>query len=289
MIQAERIWKWVATRDYFAGNFIWTGFDYLGESTWPFRGFASGSLDLVGHPKEGFYLYQSLWTDRPMLHLFPHWTWAGREGQTIPVLAFSNCSAVELFLNGRPLGEKRREFPAQGTSGGWDTYAEPRVHPTTGDLHLSWDVPYEPGVLRAVGRRRDGQVACQDEVRTAGRPVALRLVADRDTVTTGLGDVALVTFEVLDSAGTVVPTANDAVQVTVTGGRILALDNADLRDLDPYHSGRRRVSMGRGLAVVRAAMPGSLTITATAPGLRPATLTATVTAGPPVGVIPAAR
>jgi beta-galactosidase len=289
MIQAERIWKWVATRDYFAGNFIWTGFDYLGESTWPFRGFASGSIDLIGHPKEAFYLYQSLWTDEPMLHLFPHWTWAGREGQTIPVLAFSNCGAVELFLNGRSLGEKRREFPAQGTSGGWDTYAEPRVHPTTGDLHLSWDVPYEPGVLRAVGRRADGQVACQGEVRTAGPPAALRLVTDRATVTAGLSDVALVTFEVVDSAGTVVPTANDAVRVTVSGGRILALDNADLQDLDPYQGDSRRVSMGRGLAVIRPTMPGPLKITAAAPGLRSATLTVPVAPAPVVRAIPSAR
>ena len=123
-----------------------------------------------------------------MLRIFPHWNWPGREGQVIPVLVYSSCNIVELFLNGRSLGEKRMEFPSPGTSGGWNTYAEPRVHPTTNDLHLSWDVPYEPGVLRAVGKRKDGTVACRDEVRTAGPPVAVRLSAYRDTLTTALGE-----------------------------------------------------------------------------------------------------
>src|ERR1041384_4839427 len=172
MIQAERLWKWVELHDYFSGDFMWTGIDYLGESTWPFKGFSSGALDITGYPKDAYYLYQSLWTSAPVLHLFPHWTWPGREGQVIPVLAYTNCNFVELFLNGRSLGEKRLEFPAQGTSGGWNTYAAPRVNATTADLHVSWDVPYQPGVLRAVGKRRDGTRACEAEVRTAGPPLA---------------------------------------------------------------------------------------------------------------------
>src|SRR5438876_3251484 len=100
MLQAERRWKWVAMRDYFAGDFLWTGIDYLGESIWPFKGFASGALDITGHPKDAYYLYQSLWTDQPVLHLFPHWNWTGRAGQVIPVVAYTNCNRVELFLNG---------------------------------------------------------------------------------------------------------------------------------------------------------------------------------------------
>src|SRR5262249_40969388 len=162
------------------------------------------------------------WTTRPVLHLFPHWNWPGRAGQVIPVLAYTNCNSVELFLNGRSLGEKRFEFPAQGTSGGWNTYAQPVVNATTNDLHLSWDVPYEPGVLRAVGKRRDGTPACEAEVRTAGSPAAIRLSPDRDTITTAAGDVALVRFEIVDSTGTVVPTADNIVRITVSGGRILA-------------------------------------------------------------------
>jgi beta-galactosidase len=229
MLQAERRWKWVAKHDYFAGDFMWTGVDYLGEAVWPFRGFPSGVLDIVGHPKDSYYLYQSQWTNRPGTHLFPHWNWSGRNGQMIPVLAYTNCNSVELFLNGRSMGEKRLEFPAQGTSGGWNSYALPVVNPTTNDLHLTWDVPYEPGVLRAVGKQRDG-AACTDEVRTTGAPAAVRLVADRDTITDAKSDVAHVTFEIVDAAGLVVPIAGDLVRVTVTGGDLLALDNADLQD-----------------------------------------------------------
>jgi len=276
MVQAERLWKWVMLHDYFAGNFMWTGVDYLGESTWPFKGFASGAVDIVGHPKDAYYLYQSLWTDRPVLHLLPHWNWPGRNGQVIPVLAYTNCNSVELFLNGRSLGEKRIEFPAQGTAGGWNTYPQPVVRATTNDLHMSWDVPYEPGVLRAVGKRRDGTVACEAEVRTAGEPAAVRLSAHRDTITAVPGDVALVTFEIVDSAGTVVPTADNVVRVAVTGGSILALDNADLQDHDPYQTDHRHAFNGRGLAILRAVGRGPLRVTARADGLREATATVIV-------------
>jgi beta-galactosidase len=182
----------------------------------------------------------------------------------IPVLAYTSCNSVELFLNGRSLGEKRLEFPAQGTSGGWNSYALPRVDVTTNDLHLSWDVPYEPGVLRAVGRRRDGTQACEAEVRTAGPAVAIRLSVDRDTITTDPGDVAHVTFEIVDSAGTVVPAADSQVQVAVTGGSIVALDAGDLRDHEPYRADSRRAVNGRGLAILRASQPGLLDVTASA-------------------------
>jgi beta-galactosidase len=268
---------------------MWTGIDYLGESTWPFKGFASGAMDIIGHPKDAYYLYQSLWTDRPVLHLFPHWNWAGRSGQVIPVLAYTNCNSVELLLNGRSLGEKRLEFPAQGTSGGWNTYAAPRVNATTNDLHLSWDVPYEPGVLKAIGRKRDGTVACAAEVRTAGPPAAIRLSVDRDTIAAAPGDVAHVTFEIVDSAGMVVPTSDTLVGFTVTGGSILALDNADLGDHDPYRSDRRHAFNGRGLAILGATQPGLLRLTASANGLAPASLSLRVVRGDEAKAVPAAR
>jgi beta-galactosidase len=224
-----------------------------------------------------------------VLHLFPHWNWPGREGQAIPVLAYTSCNSVELFLNGRSLGEKRLEFPAQGTSGGWNSYALPRVDATTNDLHLVWDVPYEPGVLRAVGKNRDGTVACRAEVRTAGPPAAIHLAADRDTITTGPGDVALVTFEIVDASGTVVPLADTLVRFTVSGGTILALDNADLRDHDPYRSDHRHTFNGRGLAILRSAEPGLLRLNASAEGLRPASVTVRVLRGDAPPAVPAAR
>jgi beta-galactosidase len=289
MIQVERLWKWVTLHDYFAGNFMWTGVDYLGESTWPFKGFGSGAIDIIGHPKDSYYLYQSLWTTRPVLHLFPHWNWPGREGQVIPVLVYTNCNSVELFLNGRSLGEKRYEFPAQGTAGGWNTYALPVIRPTTGDLHFSWDVPYEPGELRAQGRLRNGAGACVAGVRTAGAPAAIRLSVERDTITTAPGDVALVTFEIVDSAGTVVPTAGNLVHIAVTGGGIVALDNADLQDHDPYQADQRHAFNGRGLAILRAAQPGALRVTASADGLASARVSVQVVRGIEPPTVPAAR
>lgn len=289
MLQAERLWKWVAMRDYFSGNFMWTGVDYLGESTWPFKGFSSGTIDITGNPKDAYYLYQSLWTTRPVLHLLPHWNWPGREGQVIPVVAYTNCNSVELFLNGRSLGEKRLEFPAQGTSGGWNSYALPVVNATTNDLHLSWDVPYEPGVLLALGRTRIGEGACVAEVRTAGAPSAVRLVVARDTIAAVPGDVALVRFEIVDSAGTVVPTADNVVRLAVTGGTIVALDNANLQDLEPYGTDHRRAFNGRGLAILRATGPGTLRMTAQADGLKAASATIVARAGVVPAAVPSAR
>ena len=290
MLRAERLQKWIATHDYFSGDFMWTGIDYLGEAQWPSKGFDSGALDITGRPKDSFYLYQSLWTSQPVLHLFPHWNWPGREGQVIPVLAYTNCTSVTLYLNGRSLGEKRLQFPAPGTSGGWNTYAGPHIAMTTNDLHLEWDVPYEPGVLRAVGQR-DGRDACHAEVRTAGAPVAVRLTADRDTITADPGDVALVRFAIVDSAGTIVPTADDVVRVEISGAdaNLVALDNGDLENHEPYREDRRAAFNGQGLAIVRAGTAGVLRITATADGLKAATIVVRVMAGTRAGTIQGMR
>jgi len=288
MIRAERLLRWVATHDYFSGDFTWTGIDYLGESQWPSKGFDSGMLDIIGHPKDSYYLYKSVYTHRPVLHLFPHWNWPGREGQLIPVLAYTNCTTVELFLNGRSLGARSLEFPAQGTAGGWNSYATPKVEATTNDLHLTWDVPYEPGVLTAVGTR-DGKVACHAEVRTAGAPAAIRLRAARDTIAADPRDVGLVTFEIVDAAGTVVPTASNLVRVAVTGGSLVAMDNGDLDDHAVYQSNLRHAFNGRGLAIVRAPTAGVLGVTVTADGLPPAHLALQVVRGHPLAVVPSAR
>ena len=289
MMEAERRWKWIAMHDYFAGDFMWTGVDYLGESFWPFTGFGSAPVDITGHPKDSWYFWRSWWTDAPVLHLLPHWNWPGREGQVIPVLAYTNCNTVELFLNGKSYGAKSLEFPAQGTSGGWNTYALPVVRATTNDLHLSWDVPYAPGVLRAVGRKRDGSACAETEARTAGAPAAIRLAADRDTVEAVPGDVAQVSFEIVDSAGTVVPTADNVVRFAVAGGSVLAVESGNLQDHDPYQSDRRHAFEGRGLAILRATQPGAMRVTASADGLRDATVTVVVRAGEVPAAVPAAR
>jgi beta-galactosidase len=274
------LWKWITLRDYFSGNFMWTGFDYLGESTWPFKGFPSGALDITGEPKDAFYLYQSLWTDTPVLRLFPHWNWPGREGRVIPVLAYSSCNVVELFLNGRSFGEQRKEFPAQGTSGGWNTYALPQIHPTTGDLHFRWDVPYTPGTLTAQCRDRTGESLFTAEVKTAGSAAAVTARAERDSITTARGDVAIVRIAIVDSSGSVVvPTADNQFCVTVTGGEVLALDNGNLQDLSPYRRDCRQTFNGRGIAIIRAVNPGPVSVVVTSSGLRGTEVSLTVREG----------
>jgi beta-galactosidase len=281
MIRPEQLWKFVSTHDYFAGDFMWTGFDYLGETFWPSKGASSGPIDLAGFPKDAFYFYQSQWTSRPVLHLFPHWNWKEREGQLIPVIAYTNCQVVELFLNGRSMGEKRLEFPRQGTSGGWNTYARPQVPPTTSDLHLTWDVPYAPGVLRAVGKR-DGKDCSSAEVRTAGAPASIRLSVDRDTIAALPGDVAHFTVEIIDADGVLVPTADNLVRFTIEGGRIVATDNGNMRDLEPFQSSQRRTFNGLALAIAKADKPGHLRVTASADGLRGATVDVQVRRGTPI-------
>ena len=280
MIRAEQLWRFVALHDWFAGDFMWTGIDYLGESRWPRKNSTSGVLDLVGFPDDGYFFYQSRWTEAPMIHLFPHWNWPGREGQVIPVLAYTNCDAVELYLNGRFMGEKRLEFPRQGTSGGWNTYERPQVFPTTADLHLAWDVPYEPGVLRAVGKR-NGKVVAAREVRTAGEPAALRLSVDRSEIRARERDVAHVQVEVVDADGVVVPTAGDLVRFTLDGpARLLAVGNGNPTDHGSYQTPERRAFHGLLLALIQSTdAAGTVRVTARADGLAPASLDITMVAG----------
>ncbi|MGD8868860.1 MAG: glycoside hydrolase family 2 TIM barrel-domain containing protein [Gemmatimonadales bacterium] len=281
MIRAEQLWKFVSLHDYFAGDFMWTGIDYLGESFWPRKNSTSGQLDLVGFPDDGYFFYQSRWTDEPMIHLFPHWNWPDREGQFIPVLAYTNCDAVELYLNDRFIGEKRLEFPRQGTSASWNNYERPQVFPTTADLHLSWDVPYEPGVLRAVGKR-NGEVVATAEVRTAGPAAALRLSVDRSEIRSGIRDVAHVAVEVVDADGVVVPMSNDLVRFNVEGdaARLLAVGNGDPTDHSSYQAGERRAFHGLLLAMIQSTdETGVVRVTVHAEGLEPASIGLTVIPG----------
>jgi beta-galactosidase len=282
MIRAEQLWKFVATRDYVIGDFMWTGIDYLGETRWPSRLAGSGVLDLCGFPKDSYYFYQSQWTSEPMVYLLPHWNWPGREGRTIPVLAYSNCDAVDLFLNGKSLGEKRLEFPRQGNSGNWYRYDRPPVNATTADLHLAWDVPYAPGVLKAIGRR-GGREVCTQEVRTAGAPAAIRLSADPNTVAANGADVVHVKVEILDAGGVLVPTADDLVQFAIDGqGRLIGVDNGNPIDHESYQAPQRRAYNGLALAIVQALRKeGTIRVTAQAAGLQPASIEVQVRSCPP--------
>ncbi|HTZ20378.1 MAG TPA: glycoside hydrolase family 2 TIM barrel-domain containing protein, partial [Opitutaceae bacterium] len=269
MIRAEQLWKFTRMHDYVIGDFLWTGIDYLGESRWPRRSSTSGVLDTCGFAKDSYYFYQSQWTTVPMLHLLPHWNWAGREGQIIPVIAYTNCDSVELLLNGKSYGTKTLEFPRQGAAGGWNTYARPQLFPTTADLHLAWDVPYEPGVLKAVGRK-GGRIVCEEEVRTAGTPAALVLAVDRDALRADVRDVAHVTVKVVDVDGILVPRADPLIVFDLQGaGALIGVDNGDPASHEDYRASQRKAFNGLALALVQTTtQPGEIRLKAAAEGLR---------------------
>ncbi len=207
----EQLWKFVKTYDYVIGDFMWTGIDYLGEARWPSRSASSGVIDTCGFKKDGYFFYQSQWTAKPMVHLFPHWNWQGREGQVIAVTCYTNCDTVELFLNGKSFGVKGYSFPRYGMSGRYGNFSAGfRRTRTTADLHLTWDVPYAAGTLRAVGTR-NGSVVCTEEISTTSAPAAIGLAIDRGIIAADRQDVAHVTVQVKDDLGCMVPTADNEV------------------------------------------------------------------------------
>ncbi len=276
-IDVEQLWKFVRTHDYVAGDFMWTGIDHLGEARWPAKGSSSGVIDTCGFKKDGFYFYQSQWTGKPMLHLFPHWNWRGREGRFIPVTCYTNCDSVELFLNDKSVGVKGYAFPRLGMEGRYGNYpARSRVLRTTADLHLSWDVPYEPGTLKAVGVK-DGQVTLTVEVSTTGGPAALDLSVDRNTISPDRRDVAHATVRILDDAGRTVPVANTEVTLEVEGeGKLIGMDSGDPTSHEDYRSNRRRAFNGLCLAIIQAVdKPERIRLTASSPTLKPASVVIT--------------
>jgi beta-galactosidase len=272
MIQAEQLWKFTSVNDYVIGDFMWTGIDYLGEAGWPNKNSGSGVIDLCGFPKDGYFFYQSQWTKKPMVHIFPHWNWTGYEGKVIPVIAYSNCDTVELFLNGKSYGSKSYVFPQQGHSKSWNAYSRPYIAPTTSDLHLSWDVPYEPGTLKVVGKK-NGKIVTE-EVRTTSKPAALRLSADRKNVNADAHDIVNVKVEIVDENGLVVPTANNTIEFRVEGeGVLIGTDNGNPQDKTQMKSKQRNAFNGLALAVVQSTeKTGNISLTAVSQGLKDAVL-----------------
>jgi beta-galactosidase len=205
---AEQWWSFFAPRPWLAGGFIWTGFDYRGEPTpyaWPCINSHFGILDTCGFPKDLFWYYQAWWTGRPVLHLMPHWNWAGREGQEIDVRALSNCDEVELFLNGKSLG--RQVMPRNS--------------------ELKWNVAYLPGTLAAKGYT-GGRLVLETKVETTGAAAGVQLLPDRTTLNANGEDISVITVAVADAHGRVVPVAGDKVSFELTGpGRIIGVGNGD--------------------------------------------------------------
>ena len=272
MIRTEQLWRFTSVNDYVIGDFMWTGIDYLGEARWPNKNSSSGVIDLCGFPKDGYYFYQSQWTSKPMVHLFPHWNWAGHEGQIISVIAYTNCDSVELFLNGKSFGIKSAVFPQQGNSGRWNAYAHPFVSATTSDLHLSWDVPYEPGILKVVGKR-DGKIVIE-EVRTTSQPAAIRLSVDRTDIDADAQDIANIKVEIIDENGLVVPDANNSIEFKVEGeGVLIGTDNGNPQDRTQMKSKQRNAFNGLALAVIQSTeKSGNIRLTAVSANLKDAVL-----------------
>ncbi|WP_257668592.1 beta-galactosidase GalB [Parapedobacter tibetensis] len=228
----EIAWNAVKQADYLAGTFVWTGFDYLGEPVpypYPARSSYYGIVDLAGFPKDVYYMYQSEWTDKDVLHIFPHWNW--NEGDTVPVWAYyNNADEVELFLNGRSLGKRRKAGDA---------------------LHVSWDVPYEPGQLKAVSRK-SGDVVLERVINTAGKAAQIRLTADRYAIDADGKDLSFVTVEVLDQDGNLVPDAEHLIAFNVKGqGKIAAVDNGYQASLEPFQAMKRKAYKGKCLVIIQ--------------------------------------
>ena len=248
-----------------AGEFVWTGFDYLGEPTpflWPSRSSYFGLLDLCGFPKDRYYLYKSQWSAAPLVHLLPSsWTWPGFEGKPIPVRVFTNADTVELFLNGVSLGVKTFATEAK-------------------QLHLEWDVPYVPGILKAVAKRK-GQVIATDELHTAGAPARISLTPDRSRIAGDGQDLSFLKVTVLDKDGSVCPDADSELHFSLQGtaARIAGLDNGDATSHESFQGPQHRAFHGLALAVLRSrpGAVGPVALTVSADGLPPVTATVTVT------------
>jgi len=256
---AEEGWQTIADRPFVAGGYVWTGFDYKGEPTpfgWPDVNSNFGIMDQCGFPKDAYYYYQSVWGDKPMVHVLPHWNWAGKDGQPIDVWAYSNAAHVELFLNGTSLGAK--DMPPNG--------------------HLAWSVPYAPGTLEARGVDAAGKVVATDRVETTGAPAALRLTTDRTALTADGEDLTMVEVDVVDAQGRIVPTADNLVTFGVTGaGHVAGVGNGDPSDHGPDKAFYRHAFNGKCLVIVGAGeQPGSIRLTAVASGLKGAGLTMNV-------------
>ena len=239
---------------YVAGEFVWTGFDYLGEpdphSGTGARSSYSGIIDLAGFPKDRFYLYQATWRrDQPMVHVLPHWNWAGREGQVTPIHVYTSGDSAELYVNGTLVS---RQTKAQG------------------QYRLRWDnVTYQPGTLRVVAYKNGAEWATST-VETTGAPAGIRLEADRTALQRDGRDLSFIKATIVDSEGRMVPTASNTISFSVAGsGGLVATDNGDAMDRTVFSSPSRKAFSGLALAIVRAnpGQSGEITVTATSAGL----------------------
>ena len=251
----EVTWKIIKKYPYLSGLFIWTGFDYLGEPTpypWPARSSYFGIVDLAGIPKDVYYMYQSEWTDKPVLHIFPHWNWPA--GKVVDVWAYYNhADEVELFLNGQSVGIRKK---------------------TGDDLHVMWRLKYQPGTLKAVSRL-NGKTVLTQIIKTTGPATQLKMIADRPTIKADCKDLSFITVKILDAQGNPVPDAQNAVKFKISGpGIICGIDNGLQTSIQNFKLLQHNAFNGCCVAIVKSTKKeGIIKVSAIADGLKPVSLT----------------
>lgn len=240
---------------FISGIFIWSGIDFIGEPVpyeWPAKSSYYGVVDLAGFPKDVYYLYQSIWTDKPTLHLFPHWNW--KNNQEIDVWAYYNqADEVELFLNDTSLGIKSKLLD---------------------DMHVMWRVKYKPGTLKAISRK-NGKVILEKKIKTAGEPAKIELFADRNEINANGKDLSFITAKIMDENGTLVPNASNHVQFNIFGsGNIAAVDNGYQASHESFKADHRKAFKGMCLAIIQSnGKSGNIVLEATSDNLEPASIT----------------
>jgi len=246
----EDSWRLVKNNDFISGMYVWTGFDYLGEPTpywWPARSSYFGIIDLAGFPKDVYYMYQSEWTDKDVLHVFPHWNW--KLGETVDVWTYYNhADEVELFLNGVSQGIKTK---------GKD------------DFHVMWHLKFVPGTIKVVSRKA-GKVVLSKEIKTAGDPAQIVLSADRTQISADGTDLSFVTVEVRDKDGNLCPNANNLINFDLKGsGTIVGVDNGSPISGESFKANFRKAFYGKCLVVIQSTPnQGNITLKATSDKLK---------------------
>ncbi|RKD90304.1 beta-galactosidase GalB [Mangrovibacterium diazotrophicum] len=253
----EDTWAVVKNNDFIPGMFIWSGFDYIGEPLpypYPARSSYLGIIDLCGFPKDVYYMYQSEWTDKTVLHLFPHWNWT--EGQTVDLWAYyNNADEVELFVNGVSQGRKSKEKD---------------------QFHVMWRVPFHAGSVRAVSYK-NGEKVAEQEIHTAGQAAKIELIADRNNIKADGSDLSFITVKVTDKDGNMVPDAANLINFNVDGeGFVAGVDNGYQASTDPFKASYRKAFNGMCLVIVQSTEhAGNIKITASSDGLESNSLTLT--------------
>ena len=265
---AEEWWSFYDEREWLAGGFAWTGFDYRGETTpykWPCISSHFGILDTCGFAKDTAFYYKTWWGSEPALHLLPHWNWEGQEGQEIEVWAYCNQDSVELFLNGASLGSQ----------------------PVKKNGHLEWKVRYAPGTLEARASK-GGRVVLTEKRETAGPAAKIVAMADRSQISADGLDLAVISVSIVDSQGRPVPTAGNKVTFAVNGpGGVIGVGNGDPSCHEPDKASERSTFNGLCMAIVQSkrGAAGTVAVTASSPGLETATVTVTAAAAALVPIV----